>query len=105
MQIRVGYELIYDCPQWTPMMLMLNIHHTRASDLVVPDCLIKNPAVLLTFYRDTFGNWCTRLVAPPGRIRLSASAIVNDSGVPEAPVRSDRFHAVQDLPEECLLFL
>src|ERR1700732_1272765 len=30
MQIRVGYELIYDCPQPTPMMLMLNIHHTRA---------------------------------------------------------------------------
>jgi hypothetical protein len=29
MQIRVGYELIYDCPQPTPMMLMVNIHHTR----------------------------------------------------------------------------
>jgi hypothetical protein len=26
MQIRVGYELIYDCLQPTPMMLMLNIH-------------------------------------------------------------------------------
>ena len=37
MQLRVGYELIYDCPQPTPMMLMLNIHHTRASDIVVPD--------------------------------------------------------------------
>jgi hypothetical protein len=30
MQLRVGYELIYDCPQQTPMVLMLNIHHTRA---------------------------------------------------------------------------
>ena len=37
MQIRVGYELIYDCPQPTPMLLMLNIHHTRANDIVVPD--------------------------------------------------------------------
>ena len=37
MQLRVGYELIYDCPQLTPMMLMLNIHHTRASDIVIPD--------------------------------------------------------------------
>ena len=35
MQIRVGYELIYDCPQPTPMML--NIHHTRASDIVIAD--------------------------------------------------------------------
>ena len=27
-EIRVGYELIYDCPQPTPMMLVLNIHYT-----------------------------------------------------------------------------
>ena len=33
----VGYELIYECPQPTPMMLMLHIHHTRAADPVVPD--------------------------------------------------------------------
>ena len=36
-EIRVGYELIYDCPQPTPMMLVLNIHYTRASDILVPD--------------------------------------------------------------------
>jgi transglutaminase-like putative cysteine protease len=105
MQLRVGYELIYDCPQWTPMMLMLNIHHTRASDIIVPDCLTTSPSVPFTFYRDGFGNWCTRLVAPPGRIRLSASGVVHDTGIPEAPVLSDRPHSVQDLPEECLQFL
>ncbi len=66
MQLRVGYELLYDCPQPTPMMLMLNIHHSRASDIVVPDCLMTEPSVPLTFYRDAFGNWCTRLVAPAG---------------------------------------
>ena len=27
-EIRVGCELIYDCPQPTPMMLVLNIHYT-----------------------------------------------------------------------------
>ena len=105
MQLRVGYELIYDCPQPTPMMLMLNIHHTRASDIVVPDVLTTNPSVPLTFYRDAFGNWCTRIVAPPGQTRLTASAIVNDSGVPEPRALSDRQHAVEDLPEECLQFL
>ena len=36
-EIRVGYELIYDCPQPTPMMLVLNIHYTRAADILVPD--------------------------------------------------------------------
>jgi hypothetical protein len=33
MQIQVGYELVYDCPQPTPMVL--HIHHTRAADIVV----------------------------------------------------------------------
>ena len=74
MQIRVGYELIYDCPQPTPMVLMLNIHHTRANDIVVPDRMIAEPFVPMTSYRDGFGNWCTRIVAPAGRLRLSADA-------------------------------
>jgi len=34
MQIGVGYELVYDCPQPTPMLLMLNVHYTRISDMV-----------------------------------------------------------------------
>ena len=105
MQLRVGYELIYECPQQTPMLLMLNIHHSRASDIVVPDCLTTDPSVPMTFYRDGFGNWCTRIVAPAGRIRLSASAIVNDSGIPEPVELSARQHAVQDLPDECLPYL
>ena len=105
MQLRVGYEFVYDCPQRTPMMLMVNIHHTRAGDIVVPDCLTTHPSVPLTFYRDSFGNWCTRLVVPPGRTRLSATAILNDAGTPDPIAASDRSHAVEDLPEECLLFL
>ena len=61
MQIKVGYELIYECPQPTPMLLMLNIHYTRASDIVVPDHLVTEPAVPITAYRDGFGNWCSRI--------------------------------------------
>jgi hypothetical protein len=100
MQIRVGYELIYDYPKETPMVLLVNIHHTRANDSVVPDCMIADPFVPMTFYRDGFGNWCTRILAPAGRLRLSASALLNDSGEPDTIAVSDHQHAVQDLPEE-----
>jgi transglutaminase-like putative cysteine protease len=105
MLIRVGYELIYDCPQPTPMVLMLNIHYTRACDLAVPDRVIADPPVAIRSYRDAFGNWCTRIVAPRGQIRLSSSAVVNDSGEPDKIVLSDHQHAVQDLPDECLMYL
>jgi hypothetical protein len=55
MQLRVGDELIDDGPRQTPMMLMVTIHHTRASDIVVPDRLSTNPFVPLAFYRNAFG--------------------------------------------------
>ncbi len=105
MQIRVGYELIYECPQPTPMILTLNIHYTRASDIVFPDHVTSDPAVPLAAYRDSFGNWCTRLVAPKGRIRLSTSAVVRDSGIPNPTVASAHQHLVQELPDETLIFL
>ena len=89
MKIRVGYELTYDCPQPTPMVLMLNIHHTRVGDLVAPDRIIAEPFVPMTSYRDGFGNWCTRMLAPTGRLRLSASTLLNDTGEPDPIVRSE----------------
>jgi len=105
MQIRVGYELVYDCPQPTPMILTLHIHFTRASDIVVPDHLITSPSLPMTAYRDGFGNWCSRIVAPKGPIRLSADAVVNDTGQPDVAAPAAQQHPVQDLPAETLVFL
>ena len=105
MQIRLGYELIYDCPQPTPMILTLNIHFTRVSDIVVPDHLVTSPSIPITGYRDGFGNWCSRIVAPQGQIRLSTDAIVNDTGRPDEVAAAAQQIPVQNLPEETLLFL
>src|SRR4051812_6435071 len=105
MQIRLGYELNYDLPQPTPMIVTLNVHHTRVSDLLRPDYMKTTPSVLTATYRDGFGNWCTRLVAPAGHFRLTADAIINDSGLPEPAQPSAVQHLVQRLPEETLVFL
>jgi transglutaminase-like putative cysteine protease len=103
--IRAGYELIYEFPQATPLILTLNIHYSRASDLVRPDNLITIPSVPATSYRDGFGNWCSRLVAPQGTLTLTADATVRDSGLPEQALPNAWQHNVQDLPEETLVFL
>jgi transglutaminase-like putative cysteine protease len=105
MQIRVGYELIYDCSQPTPMILTLHIHFTRVSDIIVPNHLITNPSIPIAAYRDAFGNWCSRIVAPKGQLRLSADAVVNDTGEADIVAASAQQHPVQDLPEETLVFL
>jgi transglutaminase-like putative cysteine protease len=105
MQIRAGYEIIYHCPQDTPMLLMVHIHYSRAHDIITPDQLTTNPFVPITSHRDLYGNWCSRIVAPAGRIQLTASALVRDTGQPDAVVPGAQQHEVRDLPEEALVFL
>jgi transglutaminase-like putative cysteine protease len=105
MQIRLGYELVYACPQRTPMILTLNVHYSRVSDLAVPDHIVTQPPVPITAYRDGFGNWCSRIVAPPGEICISTNAVINDGGLPDAIDPCAVQHAVEDLPNETLVYL
>jgi transglutaminase-like putative cysteine protease len=105
MQIKVGYELVYDCPAATPMIATLNVHFSRASDLVMPDHMLTSARVPINAYRDSFGNWCSRLVMPRGETRLSASALVNDSGLPDVVMPHASQSTVDRLPEDTLLFL
>ena len=105
MKIRLGYELIYDFPQSTPMIMVLGTHFTRASDVITPDYLTTSPSVPIFPYRDAFGNWCSRIVAPAGRMGLSANGVVRDSGLPDVVAPSALQHAVEDLPSETLVFL
>jgi hypothetical protein len=48
MKLRVGFEMHYEFPQPTPMIMVLGTHFTRASDLVVPDYLTISPSVPIT---------------------------------------------------------
>lgn len=105
MQINVGYELVYRCPQPTPMILALSIHYSRASDIVKPDHITVQPSVPLEAYRDSFGNWVSRIVAPAGLVKLRGDGIVNDSGLPDVIEPQAMQRAVQNLPTETLLFL
>jgi len=105
MQFRVGFEMVYQCEQPTPMILQLSIHYSRASDLVRPDHLLTSPSVPVTAYRDLFGNWCSRLVAPKGRFTLSTDAIVNDTGLPDVVAPEARQNPVEALPESTLVYL
>lgn len=105
MQLRVGFEMAYQCFQETPMLLALNVHYSRAPDLVQPDLLIADPPVPITSYRDSFGNWCSRLVAPPGRFLLTADGILNDSGQPDEIAPEATQTPVDLLPESTLVYL
>ena len=45
MRIRAGYQISYDCPQPTPMILQLSVHPSRIPDLLSWDRLQFDPAI------------------------------------------------------------
>jgi transglutaminase-like putative cysteine protease len=105
MLIRLGYEIIFQCPQPTPMVLHLNVDQARARDLTQPDQLITEPPIPLMQYRDSFGNQCTRLLAPAGRLKITADTIIRDCGLPEPALLDARHVPIQELPPETLMYL
>jgi len=105
LRIRIGYDMVYSCPQPVPMVLMLNTHYSRASDVIVPDHVRTDPVVPLSAYRDGFGNWCTRMVAPAGDLRIFAEGVVRDSGRLDEVAPDARQMAIEELPEETLVYL
>jgi hypothetical protein len=98
MRIHVGCELSFEFPQTTPMIATLSVHFSRASELERPDYLITNPSVPTEGYRDSLGNWCSRLVAPSGHFSLGTDAIIRDSGMSDPIDLNALQHQVQHLP-------
>ncbi|MBI0433363.1 transglutaminase family protein [Roseomonas sp. KE0001] len=105
MLINAGFEIAYDCPQPTPMLLMLSTHPSRDSDIRGPNLLQLDPPVSQRTYYDSFGNRCTRVVAPAGRLTLFTNFNVQDSGLPDAVEPWARQHPVEQLPDDMLVFL
>jgi transglutaminase-like putative cysteine protease len=105
MLISLGYEVVYEFVQATPMLLNLNVHYSRSHDLLRADTIATSPRVPLSTYRDGFGNWCTRLVAPAGIFSVSSDALLQDSGIAEPTFPYACEHAVESLPDETLVHL
>ena len=71
-KIHAGYEISYDCPQPTPMILTLSVHPSLRSNLLTPDLMRITPFVPTTEYLDRYGNICHVIRAPAGRLTISA---------------------------------
>ncbi|KUF09199.1 transglutaminase-like domain-containing protein [Pseudoponticoccus marisrubri] len=105
MRLNLGCRLTFGLPAPTPMILLLNVHYSRASDLERPDLLVTDPAVPVTAYRDGFGNWCTRLVAPAGTMTVSTDGTLRDAGFSDPVGLEAEQVPVELLPAEVLPFL
>jgi transglutaminase-like putative cysteine protease len=105
MLIRAGYDLVFDVPSPTPMILALYLHPSREPSARRPDNIVTEPAVPITQYIDHFGNRIGRIVAPAGKLRIWNDVIVEDSGRPDPVVPDAVQHPVEELPDEHVQFL
>jgi transglutaminase-like putative cysteine protease len=105
MRISAGCRITYDCPQPTPMLLLLSPHPSRLPDLVGPHTMSFDPPVAARDYIDGFGNHCTRITAPAGRLVISTRFEVEDPGTPDpvAPFAWQR--GIEELRDENLVWL
>jgi transglutaminase-like putative cysteine protease len=105
MRIRCGFEIGFDCPAQTPMLLNLSVHPSRRDDLESSDRLATDPRCEVGQYIDAFGNLGARLVAPAGRITLSSDFVIRDGGLLDEVDHAAAEVPVRDLPGEVLVYL
>ncbi|MGC1301610.1 MAG: transglutaminase family protein [Caulobacteraceae bacterium] len=105
MQIRAGYEIAYDCPAPTPMLVLLSVRPERLPDLLTPQVMTVTPEVPVHTYRDVFGNICQRLVAQKGRVSFRSEFLIADSGRPDPVDLEAVQHPIEQLPDDTLQFL
>ncbi len=105
MLIRLAYDIQFDLPCEVAMVTLLNVHPSRAKDLLEPDEVHTEPELKVSSYIDSFGNRCARFVAPAGRLKLRSTTLIRDSGEPDPVNLSARECAVGDLPNEILSYL
>ena len=101
MLIRLGYELVFQVPARTPMLLMLYIHPSRAASLREADRVHVEPDLPVEEFTDPFGNHCGRLVAPPGKLRLWNTTLIEDSGEPDRFAPSARSSRSRNCRRRC----
>jgi len=103
--IRAGYDIAFQCQQPTPMVLMLSVHPSRQQDLLSEDRLRLSNGTIARDYLDSFGNICTRLMAPAGLLEVRNEFLVRDSGRPDEVNPGARQFGVEALPDDTLLYL
>jgi len=105
MRLHTGFEIIYDCPAPVPMLLTLSVHPSRRDDLETADWLRTEPPLPVHQYLDGYGNICSRVQAPAGRLTLSADFVIRDTGLIDDYAPEAVQHAVEDLPDDVILYL
>lgn len=112
MLIRSQFALEFHLPQASALIAMLRLHasldaRVRAAETLDVQHLEAGLATPIAAeeYLDSFGNRCTRFLAPRGYLRLSGAGLAEIDAVPDPIAAEAKQHPVEDLPPHVLQYL
>jgi transglutaminase-like putative cysteine protease len=116
MLIKSEFDIQFDLPQPTATVAMLHLYpsleqYVVSGNVLVIESLDNGAApgygrlIGSEEYQDSFGNRCSRFVAPVGRLRLSGTSTIDVDGMPDPPPLQAQQAPIEDLPSEVLRYL
>lgn len=105
MLIHCGYDLAYTLNAPTVIVLALRLRPELLCRIRSAEKFTVTPDTSCEAFLDTFGNRCTRLIAPAGLLQLSGEVLVEDWGWPAPVVADAREHGPAELPPDVLTYL
>lgn len=105
MLIRAGYAIRLESDVPTPMLALLSVHPSRSKDLTTTHRIVTTPEVPIYDFADAYGNICSRVTIPAGGLELSCDFTIADDGQPDRAAPDAIQHAIEDLPNDILIYL
>jgi transglutaminase-like putative cysteine protease len=108
------FVIEFTLPAPTAMLAVLHLHPSILSRLRSGDELVveslgipfpPNTGVPVSYYLDSFGNRCSRFLAPAGHLRLSGSNVIEADEFPDIQYPDAEQMRIEDLPSDVLRFL
>jgi transglutaminase-like putative cysteine protease len=103
MRIRVGCEFVWETTAPVPMLMLVK-PRADADHLAVYESTWSDPQLAIHEYTDLFGNNCWRFVAPEGTSAVRYDAVVEIPETPDPVVPHAALNAVEDLPDDAIVF-
>ena len=103
MRLRVGCELNYEVPHEAPLIIKVKLRDSRYHT-TVKERVELEPHVDMHEFRDEFGNYTWRLMAPQGAFRLRYDALADVPDEPDPVLPSLQKQLVQELPDDLLRY-
>lgn len=103
MRLNAGCELLFETDAAVPAIFMLRPSSNSEQQILSETCSLQ-PDISVHEYRDGYGNWCKRLIVPPGGFQMTTQVQAKTIDAIDVEFDAD-FVPIENLPDSTLQFL